>query len=191
MRVAFPLRSVIPLKPRETPFGLMTVAFTLVFSTGMFAWSLTARFTFKPLFWATWVALKVAISFKVRCTGAGCVTVTCTEALIPEPSVACAVMVALPAATALTLPESSTVATALSLEVHFNTLLVAFSGVMVACTVSLEPTCSDSCEGLSRIPSTRVSSPGFGVLPAGTVMAFKLTFELARNRVKSPQELPS
>ena len=70
-------------------------------------------------------------------------TVTLQLAVLPPSSVV-AVMVAVPAATAVTLPFSSTVAIFWSLVVHFTALLVAFSGATVAVRVSVLPTVRDN-----------------------------------------------
>ena len=67
-------------------------------------------------------------------------TVTSQVALTPLPSAVVAVMVALPAPTAFTLPFWFTVATFSLLLLHFTALLVASSGFTVAARVSLPPT---------------------------------------------------
>ena len=66
-------------------------------------------------------------------------SVTDTEqvAFFPLPSLAVQVIVALPTATAVTLPLSSTVATLVGYDVHVTVLSVALSGFTVAVSDSL------------------------------------------------------
>ena len=68
----------------------------------------------------------------------GFVTVTLHVAVTPLPSVALQVMTALPAATAITFPVLSTVATADADDFQFSFLFVAFVGATSAiiCTIS-------------------------------------------------------
>ena len=58
---------------------------------------------------------------------------------MPLPSLAVAVMVAVPLDTAVTLPFWSTVATEVFVELHVTLLSLAVLGVMVAVSVSLPP----------------------------------------------------
>ena len=65
------------------------------------------------------------------------VTVTVQVADLPEPSAAVAVIAAVPALTAVTVPSGATVATEVLEDAHFKSLLAAFSGVTVAVSFSL------------------------------------------------------
>ena len=68
------------------------------------------------------------------------VTVTVQVADTLEPSAAVAVIVAVPALTAVTVPSAATMATEVSEDAHFKSLLAAFSGVTLAISFSLFPT---------------------------------------------------
>ena len=70
-----------------------------------------------------------------------CVTVTSQEALTTLPSAAVAMIVALPALTAVTVPSSSTVAISVSLLFQVTDLLVASAGSTVAVRVWLPFSC--------------------------------------------------
>lgn len=72
------------------------------------------------------------------------VTVTEQVACFPLPSLALQVMVAVPAATAVTLPVLLTVATLVLLDVHVTLLSVALFGRTVAVSVSLFPVSNES-----------------------------------------------
>ena len=68
------------------------------------------------------------------------VTVTLQVADLPEPSIAVAVIVAVPTLTAVTVPSGATVATSSSEDAQVKALLAAFSGATVAVSVWLFPT---------------------------------------------------
>ena len=70
----------------------------------------------------------------------GWITVTLQLALFPLPSFAVAVIVAVPTATAVTLPFESTVATDVLEDFHVTALLLALLGLTVTVKVSLPPT---------------------------------------------------
>ena len=71
---------------------------------------------------------------------AGLLTVIMQLAVLPLPSAAVAVMVAVPAATAVTTPEELTVATLVLLLDQLIFLLVALDGLTVALIVFVPPT---------------------------------------------------
>lgn len=108
------------------------------------------------------VTVKVTVlpTSTVACDGSremlstGTITVTVQVADLPLAVVA--VMVAVPAATAFTLPVLSTVATAASLEVQVTVLSVASSGETVGVKVSEQPTARLSSSLLSDIPVTGI-----------------------------------
>ena len=79
-----------------------------------------------------------AVLFSVRLV-TGCLTVTLQVAFFPLPSAAVAVIVAVPLLTPLTSPAEETVATELSLVVHFTVLLFASEGPAVADSVDVAP----------------------------------------------------
>ena len=81
---------------------------------------------------------------------------------MPEPSVAVAVIVAVPTLTAVTVPSGATVATSSSEDAHFKALLAAFSGATVAVSVSLFPTEIEVLVLFSATPVTR-TFPGVTV----------------------------
>ena len=86
------------------------------------------------------------------CSGStGAVTVT---SQLAEKSPAVAVMVAVPAPTALTVPSLSTFATASLSEAQLTVLSVAFFGNTVAVSVALPPTVSDRLSRSSVTPVT-------------------------------------
>ena len=91
------------------------------------------------------------------------VTVTLQVADLPEPSVAVAVIVAVPTLTAVTVPSGATVATSSSEDAHFKALLAAFSGATVAVSVSLFPTEIEVSALLSVIWETGTISGGVTV----------------------------
>ena len=70
------------------------------------------------------------------------------------PSAVVTVMVAVPAATAVTLPFESTFATLVLLELQLTFLLVAFSGFTVAVKVSVLPTVSSVAVLFRATPGT-------------------------------------
>ena len=72
------------------------------------------------------------------------------------PSAVVAVIVALPAATAVTVPLFETVATEVLLEVHVTVLFAASLGVTVAVRLPVAPTLSVSVVGLSVMPVTAI-----------------------------------
>lgn len=83
------------------------------------------------------------------------VTVTAHDAETPEPSAAVAVtFTGPPAATPVTTPEASTVATASSADIQLSALLVASGGVTVAAIGEVAPTATDSAVGSSVTPVT-------------------------------------
>ena len=94
------------------------------------------------------------------------VTVTVHVAVFP-PSLVFAVIVAVPAAFAVTTPEEDTVATEVLLEDQVTDLSVAFEGVIVAVSVCVSPTVMD-IEVLFRL--TPVTE---------TVLAFTVTVHVA------------
>ncbi len=71
---------------------------------------------------------------------ANCFTITVHEALRLLPSVVVAVIVAVPAETAVTTPLLFTVATDVLLDFHVTVLLVALLGYTVATSCSVSPT---------------------------------------------------
>ena len=89
----------------------------------------------------------VEVEFVVAVVGAtpsgGTITVIVQVALFPLPSCAVAVIVAVPAAFAVTTPFD-TVATLVLLLLHVTFLLLAVLGLAVAVNVSVEPTFNDS-----------------------------------------------
>ena len=78
------------------------------------------------------------------------ITVTAQVPVTPLPSLAVAVMVAVPAATAVTTP-SATVATLASLVVHVTVLSVALAGRTVGVSVSVSPPTVMSAVAGSRV----------------------------------------
>ena len=82
------------------------------------------------------------------------VTVTSQVAVFPLPSAAVAVMVAVPALLAVTVPFASTVATAALSLLQVTFLLVALSGVMVAVRVSVFPSVKFKVSWFSVTPVT-------------------------------------
>jgi len=83
------------------------------------------------LFKVTAFPSSVALSVPPRVRVTAALTVT-AQAAVLEPSVVVAVTVALPAALAVTRPDSETVATLASLEVHVTLASVASTGLTVA-----------------------------------------------------------
>ena len=95
-------------------------------------------------------------SFRGSVTGTvAAVTVTVQVADLPS---AVAVMVALPAPTAVTLPVLSTVATASSLLLQFTVLLVASAGCTVAVRGAVSPVNRESEVGARVTPVTRTGA---------------------------------
>ena len=74
--------------------------------------------------------------------------------VFPLPSAAVAVIVVLPAATAVTSPSLSTVATDVLLLVHVTNLFVAFIGLTVAVKVTFSPTFNVFVVSLKFTPVT-------------------------------------
>jgi hypothetical protein len=105
------------------------------------------------------------------CATGGAVTVTAHVAdLLPLREVA--VMVAVPAFTAVTLPVASTVATPSALDFHDTSLMVAFGGATVAVSLSLAPSTSVKLVLLSDTPLTPTS---FVFLQDATMAAAKMS----------------
>ena len=88
-------------------------------------------------------------------TGTAC-TVTSQEADTPLPSLAVQVIVAMPAATAVTFPELSTVATLVLFDDHVTVLSVALSGFTVTPRVWLLPSSKFNVE-TSRMMSVTLT----------------------------------
>ena len=70
---------------------------------------------------------------------------------------------ALPNFNAVTSPSASTFAIVSSLEVHLTFLFVAFSGVIVAISISLPPRLSNNLLAFNEILSTNTTSESGGV----------------------------
>jgi len=85
-----------------------------------------------------------------------CFTVTAHVPVTPLPSAAVAVIVAVPAATAVTTPEEETVATDVLLDVHVIAELVAVVGKTVAVNVEVDPVYNVKVEGLRDTEVTSV-----------------------------------
>ena len=73
-----------------------------------------------------------------------------------DPSVEVALIFAVPGATAVTLPDESTVATPELFDDHINARFVAFEGVTVAVKISLEPTVMVSIYLFNEMPETKM-----------------------------------
>ena len=106
------------------------------------------------------------------------VTVTVQAAFIPEPSFAAAVMMASPAATAVTSPELLTAATASLPENQVSEGSVAFSGRTVAVRVLLLPFSRERMLSFKVIPVT-------GTLVVSSSLPITVTVQVA---VFPPQE---
>ena len=89
----------------------------------------------------------------VTATASG-VTVTVAVPFFPLPSLAVAVMVAVPGAMASTRPVVLTVATAVLLVVHVTDLSSASSGATAAVNCCVPPTVSGAVAGLTVTPVT-------------------------------------
>ena len=83
-------------------------------------------------------------------------TVTAQVAFLPLPSLAVAVIVAVPFDTAVTFPFWSTVAADVLVELQVTLLLLAVLGEIVAVKVSLAPSFKDRVLLFKLIPVTRV-----------------------------------
>ena len=118
-------------------------------------------------------------------------------------SPALAVMVAVPSATAVTLPFASTVATEVLSELHVTVLFVALSGFTVAVRVAVSPSVSSS-EDLSKVTDSTatvffltvteqvaVLSPAFAVMvavPSATADTLPLASTEATDALLDDQE---
>ena len=99
------------------------------------------------------VAVRVTVSPSVRAavvwlraipdTATTFLATVTTQVAVLSPALA--VMVAVPTATAVTLPEASTVATAVFEELHVTVLSAASSGVTVAVRVTVPPSTKSTC----------------------------------------------
>ena len=85
-------------------------------------------------------------------------TVTAQSAVL-APSVVSTVIVALPAAFAVTLPFVSTVATAVLFDDHVTALLVALEGAIVAVNCCVPPTVKAALTGATLTPVTGIGTP--------------------------------
>ncbi|OPX86619.1 MAG: hypothetical protein A4E52_01502 [Pelotomaculum sp. PtaB.Bin013] len=101
--------------------------------------TLAVRFSVSPTFMLRLLELKLTLVTNTGPDGTS-VTVTAHFAYLPLPSAAMAVMLAVPAPFAVTLPLLSTVATAFLSELQFTSLLVALLGVTLAVRLFVSPT---------------------------------------------------
>ena len=102
-------------------------------------------------------------------------TVT-AQVAVKLPSVVVTVMVAVPTATAVTLPSASTVATVSSSEVQVTLLSVASSGRTVAVRVAVPPSTSERVAGARVTSVTATGSSGSGPGPGpGSVCSTTVT----------------
>ena len=125
--ITFPVLSTVATAGADDfQFNFLFVAFTGATSAVI----CTVSFSFKL---TSVLSRVIPVTFT-----SGFVTVTLHVAVTPLPSVALQVMTALPAATAVTLPVLSTVATADADDFQFSFLFVAFVGATSAiiCTIS-------------------------------------------------------
>ena len=94
-------------------------------------------------------------------TGVSCSSTVTSQVAVNPPSSVFTVTIAVPAATALTLPFSSTVATAVSLLVQVTFLLSAPCGATVSVRVAVSPTARMSSPLSSVTPVTAIGSSPF------------------------------
>jgi hypothetical protein len=105
-----------------------------------------------------------AVTFRLTLV-TGFVTVTLHVAFLPLPSFALHVMVAVPAPTAVTVPDEFTVATLLSLDVQLTLLFVAVVGFTVFVSFSVPPTLSANVDlfRVTLVTLTVVTATSFTV----------------------------
>ena len=82
-----------------------------------------------------------------------------TEPFTPEPSMAVAVMVAVPMPTAVTWPSSSTVTTCSLSDDHSTQGIVTLTGSTLAFTVVVSPTISSVLSAVTSMLLTPTTSP--------------------------------
>ena len=128
--------------------------------------------------------MQVASFFGV-CTILPCVTVNVQEALIPLPSAAVAVIVALPALMAVTVPSSLTVAMLVSLLSQVTPRLVASSGFTVAIRVSLLFSCKVRLSLFSSKSVTGMNA-GFSIFKVNSLLSEPMLLVAVTVKVEVP-----
>ena len=150
------------------------VAVPLPFAVTLPSWSTVATFSLSDVhvtfLFVTFDGVNVTVSFDVLlyCNDNACasslipvialfVTVTMQVSVKP-PSAVLTVIVAVPGATAVTRPFSSTVAALVLLDVHVTDLFVASAGSTAAASGAVEPDVSDRLASPRETPVTGTAS---------------------------------